>query len=200
MPDIILKQRLSFREGVLFVIASGCWDEYMASRLSAFASEELALRPYEDTFCSALERARDRANAAIRQYRMHGDVGRVSNEVSGIYKGVLVYAAYMLGHIDGISGNLSVLVPKALDALERQPYFKPFFSRLHDELRTMHGNYGNWKGLDVYETLKRLADELLKFGGIDIQPRDDGSAHVNVPSSPETMPTIEERLAFLSKK
>src|ERR1700730_13686607 len=58
-----------------------------------------------------------------------------------IYKKVMVYAAYMLGHIDGIAGEVAALVPKAMDALERQPYFKPFFSRLCDELRAMYGTY-----------------------------------------------------------
>src|SRR5664280_1541449 len=198
MPDIILKQRLSFRDGILFGIASRCWDEYIACRLSAFIAMESALRPLEDTFCSALERARDRANAAIRQYRMHADVSGVTKEVSDIYERVMVYAAYMVGHIDGIEGEVTALVPKAMDALERQPYLKPFFSRLCDELRAMHGTYGQWRGLEIYEPLKQLADDLLKAGGIDIQPRADDGAYVHVPFSAETMPTLEEQMAFLA--
>ncbi len=200
MPDIILKQRLSFRDGILLGIASGCWDEYMACRLSAFIARESALRPLEDTFCTALGGARDRANAAIRKYRMHSDVSGVTKEVSEIYKRVMVYAAYMVGHIDGIEGEFAALVPKAMDALDRQPYFKPFFSRLCDELRAMHGTYGQWKGLEIYEPLKQLADELLKAGGIDIQPRADDGAYVHIPFSAETMPTLEEQMAFLATK
>jgi hypothetical protein len=200
MPDIILKQRLSFRDGILFDIASGCWDEYMACRLSAFIARESALRPLEDTFCAALGGARVRANAAIRQYRMHADVSGVTKEVSGIYKRVMVYAAYMLGHIDGIEGEVAAIVPKAMDALERQPYFKPFFSRLSDELRAMHGTYGQWEGLGIYDPLKQLADDLLKAGGIDIQPRADDGAYVHIPFSTETMPTLEEQMAFLAAK
>jgi hypothetical protein len=200
MPDIILKQRLSFRDGILFGIASGCWDEYMACRLSAFIARESVLGPLEETFCSALERARDRANAAIRQYRMHADVSGITKEVSEIYRRVMVYAAYMLGHIDGIEGEVAALVPKAMDALEQQPYFKPFFSRLCDELRAMHSTYGQWKGLEIYDRLKQLADELLKAGGIDIQARADDGAYVHIPFSADTMPTLEEQMAFLAAK
>ena len=200
MPDIILKQRMSFRDGILFGIASGCWDEYIACRLSAFIAKEFALRPLEDTFCNALERARDRANAAIRQYRMHADVSGVTKEVSEIYKRVMVYAAYMLGHIDGIEGEVEALVPKAMDALERQPYFKPFFSGLREELRAMHGTYGQWKGLEIYDPLKQLADDLLKAGGIDIQTRADDGGYVHIPFSAETIPTLEEQMAFLAAK
>jgi len=200
MPDIILKQRLSFRDGLLLGIASGCWDEYIACRLSAFIARESALLPLEDTFCAALERTRDRANAAIRQYRMHADVSRVTKEVAEIYKRVMVYAAYMIGHLDGIEGDAAAFVSRALNTLERHPYFKPFFSRLRDELRVLHSTYGEWKGLDVYEPLKRLSDELLKLGGVDIQPRADEAIYVNIPFSPETMPTVEEQMAFLAVK
>jgi hypothetical protein len=200
MPDIILKRRLSFRDGILFGIASGCWDEYMACRLSAFIARESALSPLQDTFCTALERARDCANAAIRQYRMHADVSGVTKEVSEIYKRVMVYAAYMLGHIDGIEGEVAALVPKAMDALERHPYFKPFFWKLRDELGVMHRTYGQWNGLEIYEPVKQLADELLKLGGIDIQPRADDGAYVHIPFSAETVPTLEEQIAFLAGK
>jgi len=200
MPDIILKQRLSFRDEILLNIASGCWDEYMACRLSAFIARESALLPLENIFCAALEQARGRANAAIRKYRMHADVSGVTKEVAEIYKRVMVYAAYMLGHIDGIEGEVAALVPRAMDALERQPYFSPFFSRLSGELRAMHGTYGEWKGLAIYDPLKQLADELLKTGGIDIQPRADDGAYVNIPFSTETMPTLEEQMAFLAAK
>jgi hypothetical protein len=50
---------------------------------------------------------------------------RITKEVVGIYKGVMVYAAYMMGHIDGIDGNVTASAPKAIDTLERNPYFKP---------------------------------------------------------------------------
>jgi hypothetical protein len=67
-----------------------------------------------------------------------------------------------------------------MEALERQPYFKPFFSRLCDELRAMNETYGQWKGIEIYNPLKQLADEILKAGGIDIQPRDDDGAYVHI--------------------
>jgi hypothetical protein len=31
----------------------------------------------------------------------------------------------MMGHIDGIDGNVTASAPKAIDTLERNPYFKP---------------------------------------------------------------------------
>ena len=72
--------------------------------------------------------------------------------------------------------------------------------RLQKELRALHAAYGSWTGLDVFEPLKLLADDVLRAGGIDIQARSDGSAHVNIPLTPETMPSPEEQRAFMLAK
>jgi hypothetical protein len=198
IPDAILKTQLGFKDGILFYIASGCWEEYIACRLSAFVSKEQTLRSLEDTFCSALQAARGRANAAIRQYRMHHDVRRATEEVGEEYKRVLVYASYLLGHVDGSDRAIQEAAPKATAAVAGEEYFKPFFSKLHEALKALHSTYGKWSGFEVYETLKQLADELLKIGGIDLQTRPDGSAHVSIPFTRETMPTVDEQLAFVA--
>ena len=49
-------------------------------------------------------------------------------------------------------------------------------------------------------TLKALADELLKGGGIDIQPRADEGAYMRIPFSAETMPSFEEQMAFRASR
>jgi len=197
MPGVILQTALSYRDKFLFYIASGCWEEYIACRLSAFAGTESTLRQFEETFCNSVERAKGRADAAIRQYRMHRDLARVVQEVVEEYKKTLVYASYMLGHIDGLGLSLDVNAPKAMSALGRQPPFRPFVTKLHDELRAMHETYGGWKGLEVFEPLKRLSEELLKLGGIYIQDRPDGAGRVDIPFRAETIPTPEEQAAFL---
>ncbi len=199
-PGTILREQLGFRDGILYEIASGCWEEYIACRLSAFMGKELTLRGYEDTFCNALERAKNRADAAIRQYRMHADVPRVTREVVDEYKSVMLYASYLLGHADGSDQAVEEIAPKAIGTMESHAYFKPFFSKLRDKLRTMHASYGQWQTLEVFAPLKKLADDLLRIGGIDIQARQDGGAHVAIPFTAETMPSPEEQMAFLAER
>jgi hypothetical protein len=191
-PGTILRKQLDFRDGILFAIASGCWEEYIACRLSAFIGNEVTLRGFEDTFCSALERTKSRADTAIKQYRMHGDVERVTREVAEEYKSVMVYASYLLGHIDGLEKTVEGLAPRAISTIETHAYFEPCFLKLHAELRTMHSSYGHWQGLEVFEPLKHLSSSLLRIGGIHIQPRPDGSAHVAIPPTPETLPSVGE--------
>jgi hypothetical protein len=200
LPGVILKTQFPFRDGILFAIASGCWEEYIACRLTAWMGKEWTVRDFEDTFCKSLERARGRANAAIRQYRMHADITRLTNEVCEEYKKVMVYASYLLGHIDGLDRTVEEAAPRAIETIEKHTYFETFFKRLQTELRVLHSTYGAWTGLDVFEPLKHLADDVLKDGGIDIQARSDGSAYVNIPFTPDTMPSPEEQRAFMLAK
>jgi hypothetical protein len=187
---------LPYRDGILFGIASACWDEYIACYLSASFATAATLSAYEETFCKALEAVKGRSDAAIRQYRMHADIGRVAGEVSSEYRRLMVYTAYLLGHVDGLQQLVDDIAPKAMEALERHSFFKTTFSRLHSELKTMHATYGEWKGLEIFDPLKQLADELLKYGGIEFQNRPEGKGYVNIPLRPETMPTADELQAF----
>jgi hypothetical protein len=198
LPNFLFNTRLGFRDGILFGIASGCWDEYIACRLSAYMGKESTLRWMEETFCAAVERAKNRADAAIRQYRMHHDVRRATDEASAEYKSVLVYWSYLLGHVDGLDRTLEEAAPKALETLERYKYFAPFVAKTTAELRTMHESYGKWPDLGVYDGLKKVAEDLLKFGGIEVEDRANGAGYVNFPFRPETIPSAAEQTAFLT--
>jgi hypothetical protein len=96
-----------------------------------------------------------------------------------------------------MEAKVDEVAPKAVGTIENHAYFKPLFAKLHRELRKLHGAYGHWQGLELFEPLKQIADDLLKIGGIDIQPRLDGKAHVAIPYTPETMPNLAEQMAFL---
>jgi hypothetical protein len=111
---------------------------------------------------------------------------------------VMVYASYLVGHIDGSDHALEEVAPKAIRTMESHAYFGPFFARLREELRTMHAAYAQWQSLEVFEPLKKLADDLLKFGGIDIQAKPDGTAYVAFRFTAETIPSAAERMGFLA--
>jgi hypothetical protein len=106
----------------------------------------------------------------------------------------------LLGHLDGLEQDVAGNAPKVTVALQHHPYFAPVFTKLREELRLMYGSYGSWKSLDIYEPLKKLANELLELGGIEIESKPDGSAHVNIPFTAETTATEEEKRAYFLEK
>lgn len=199
-PGDILRKPLPYKEGVLSYIASGCWEEYSACRLSAYFGTDATLRGYEDTFCLAVNSAKQRADAAIRQYRMHHDVSRVTDEVVAIYKRVMVHASYLFGHLDGLNVVVADKAPKALQEALKEPWAESLFTELHARLRALHATYDGWGSRDVFEPLHQLAHDVLKMGGIDIQDRPDGGGHVSIPFTPETMPTLEEQTEFAAAR
>jgi hypothetical protein len=198
LPGVVLKLQHGPRDELLYGLIDPCWDEYIACRLSAPFAKESTLRGYEEVFCKSLDGARSNADAAIRQYRMHRDIQRLLDEAAGSYKRLLTYGAYLIGHLDGLGRDVNDAAPEAMTAIERNDWFKPFFDRLKMELQAMHANYGAWEGMAVYEPLKRLADEVLKESGIEIQARPDGGAYINVPFRAGTIPSLAEQIAFRS--
>ena len=44
-------------------------------------------------------------------------MGRLMDEVGREYKGVMVYASYLLGHIDGLGGSVEEVAPKVIEML-----------------------------------------------------------------------------------
>lgn len=197
-PNEKLKMKPLDKDSFLSYVAGGCWEEYIASRLSAFVAVESETQELEETFCKALERTKTRGDAAIRQYQMHHDIPRVLHEVTHEYKRLLVYGSYLIGHIDGLGGGIQELGPQAYERTQQIGYFKPFFEKLVAHLRDLHSTYGQWKTIEVFEPLKLLVHELLKTGGMDIQQRSEG-LYLEIPFSPERVPSVRERLEFISR-
>lgn len=185
-PGHFLKHRYKdFEESFLWETSNACWDEYAACRLSApFGERQLGW--YEDTFLTALQNARERGNAAIRTFRLHKDVRRLTAEIVPVYSQVLTFASYVLGHLAGIGADLSA-VPRAQAAL-RGHWFEPHFTALAAALEKIWSRYGDWAGLEEFTTIGAIAKDVLRERGVDIQRRPSGEIYLNVPFTPETMP------------
>ncbi len=167
-------------------IANACWNEYAACRLSARIEYEKQLEWFEETFCKCAEEVKERANDYIRQYRRHGDLNKLVPQIVAEYGGVLKYAAYLLGHLDGLGLSISKDAPKAHELVNRKTYFTPIFVRFAACLRSMWESYGHWSGLEVFDPLKDVADTLLRAAGIEIQERAQGP-YVHVPFTSDSI-------------
>ena len=194
-PDVFLKTKLSQKESRLFIIAEASWSEYIASRLSAFLSEDITTADYESSFCKRLAALLPESRAAIKQYRMHHDVTRLLDEVSLLVKHVLVYSSYLLGQLDGLGLTVEEGAPGAWKAVSLTPLFAPFFTRLLDNLQQMHSSYGTWTSLDIHNSNKDLVQALLVAVGLELTESAEG-LHCNVPYTPDTMPSFAEALAY----
>lgn len=117
-PGVLLLKQVAYREGVLLGLATLCWEEYIASRLSASFQHSQQLEWFETTLCAALQDVRERGNKHIREYRLHSDIGKLMEQIQVEYGAVLKYSAYLLGHVAGADLSFASAAPKAASLIE----------------------------------------------------------------------------------
>lgn len=188
-PGLYGSALTDYRDATLFSIAHWCWNEYIASRLSASFGTPNLTTDFESTFCSALETTHDRGNAAILAYRTHHDIERLVSELVAIYGKLLVYGAYLLGHVDGLDRTMQEAATKAHSLVQQTSYFQSRFERFESELRKAHNTYGQWNSIEVVDGIKAIAEEMLNTAGISFEKQPNGTYWVDVPFTAETMPT-----------
>jgi hypothetical protein len=185
-PGTILQRSIpNIEDAILDQVAGVVWEEYAASRVSAiFGEDETAI--YERSFTSVLAVARDQANAAIRSYRLHGDINRVLEQAGSPLCEPLRLAAYLIGHLDGLGSDFD-LVPQARDQLSTSSYAS-FVRRLGDALRELWSRRGRWAAHAEFDVLKDIGRDLLADGGMILMRLPGGQLYVDVPFTPNTMP------------
>lgn len=196
-PDTWLKVRLSHYDEALFQVAEGCWSEYIASRLSAFISPAELTSNYETNFCEQVEKGLPAIRTSIRQYRMHHDLTRVLSECSYVVKKVFLYAGYLLGQLDGCDMSFADSAPKAASLLVLHPELQKIVEEAHRELQALYATYGEWTNLGVFAPLKKLVLQLYAWVGLELQDQGEQGMHVNIPMTPDTVPSIAEQTEFM---
>lgn len=166
-------------------IIMACWEEFAATYLSAGFGQD-PTEGYEDTFVQSLQESRDRANTAIRAYRVHGDHARVLGEVFGAYGELMKYTSYHLGNLAGRGRSIDGM-PRSSAALEGH-WFSPYFRRLQAALYAIVENHGHWADLSGFELIGDLAQEIVIAGGVQVIANEDGRTRIVVPYTRATMP------------
>ncbi|HSS30086.1 MAG TPA: hypothetical protein VLL06_03620 [Nitrospiraceae bacterium] len=159
-------------------IAESIWSEYSACRISAIFGKELT-SIYEDSFVSVLRVARDRTNAAIREYRLHADLSRVLQEAGQHICQPLKIGAYLFGHLDGLKLEFDV-VPTTEAAL-RETQYDRCMNEMHEALRELWSRLGRWSDVAEFDVLENIAREALAERGMIFTAIDDERWHLDIP-------------------
>lgn len=186
-PGMLLRQRYDdMISAFRWQIIDACWDEYAASRISAvFGADRTS--SYEETFVVALRETRDRADDHIRQYRLHGDHGKVLADVSGQYGNLMKFASYLIGHLHGAGLERDAAATNAVAALKGH-WFAPHFDRLEDALGTLWQSFGTWQSRDEFDLIGDIAEAVVAEGGVRVTRMGGSELYVDVPFTARTMP------------
>jgi len=178
-PGTLLQKPLQdIHQSLRWQTIKACWDEYGATWISANIGRD-PTDYYEETFGVVLNATRSKSNDCIKEFRLHGDAGRVLTEVYEAHGDLMKFASYLLGTMRGRGLTLNNL-RRTKEALEGH-WFLPFFERLQNGLQDLGNNYGKWGSLEEFEPIGGIADELVAAGGLRISPLGDGRFYVDFP-------------------
>ena len=170
--------KMPFKDATLYNLAQGCWSEYIACCLSADWASQNYCKSYEDSLCSMLSTARKRGNEHIEQFQIHRVVMKTFNELVGVYGNLLTRTSYLVGQIHGSEGTVEEMAPVFHKLVNETEWFKPAFDDYEQKIRALHQTYGQWKGVEVFEPLMDLFEDLLYLGGTTIELKPTGDYHV----------------------
>ncbi|WP_159732641.1 hypothetical protein [Methylosinus sp. Ce-a6] len=185
-PNVILQRaNKDVHEAFRWQVILACWDEYGATRIASRIGYD-PTTGYEDTFVSLLETARSEANDLIKLYREHGNVSRIMAELYNKYGTLLKYSCYHLGNLAGF--NVAPDEREKTRAALKGHWFAPYFIRLESACKTIWDNFGNWTDQALFEVIGDIVDDVVREGGAVVTHRADGTIHINIPYTIETMP------------
>lgn len=175
-----------YEKAVMFQLAEVFWDEYAACRMSAiFASTQN--ESHSATLTATLDQVRERSDAAIKSYRLHGDIDRLIEEAGPILCMPMKAAAYLLGGMDGVNADWSEF-PEVRAAIESADY-AALVDELQDALRLLWDTRDSWDStLETFAPLEDIGNRVFSSGGIHFHTGEDGRCRIDVPYSPWTMP------------
>lgn len=158
MPDI--------REAVLTQFAMAAWDEYAASRLSANWGTPDYCSGYEESLIPMLGSLLIRSEAAKRDFSQDRNVERAMTELRGVFETFFIRSSYLIGHVDGLESTLEEEAPRLALALRETTWLNELWTRYWRILRFLFERIEAWEGVQEYQPLKDLAEELLLRGGM----------------------------------
>lgn len=163
----------------LFAMTDGCFGEYYACRASATFNPE-GLDAMDEIFGKALTELPADIENRKAAYRFSGDIDQFFQQAKAEYGRVMIFAAYVMGHIDGLPKASVEDAPSLKRALEGK-----FGSALTAEWEALRGI---WERLGEssdpvaeFLPLRKAGSELLHAAGVEISSIDGGGFYVNVP-------------------
>lgn len=157
---------------IKFSLSWNSWSEYAATMLSASFYPAQVVH-FEETFFAALDGLDDRVQAAMDVFRDDNDGWKCFRAVTGEYDRFLTFTSYLLGHLNGLGGDIDP-APKFKEFLESGNGLAKHITSLDKILEGIWSNYGEWKSFEEFNGIGELILELAATDGVDLT--EDGLA------------------------
>jgi hypothetical protein len=155
----------------MFPLAEKLWSEYHAERRSTGtipgqSQQAPLLIEFMPIFLGDI-------SSAIAQYRMHGSIPRLLDEVSARVCALLAFAGYVLGDLAGTRSEPAMLHPD-LPGLIATPPLRDLWQPLLEALDELYQSQGCWESSVAFLTLESVLVELYLRLGLKFSERPEG--------------------------
>lgn len=153
-----------------YELGDNCWSEYAASRLSAeFYAGQVA--HYEEVFIATLEGLDERTTAIMAKFAEDNDGLQCFRSLCAEYERILRFVSYLLGHIDGLGGEVDV-APKFKEFLESEHWLGQYIIELDNTFDELWANYGKWTSYEDFDGLGTIVLVLVETHNVSAVVQD----------------------------
>lgn len=179
LPDFSLTKFENWFEGQRYACVAPAWSGYLTSRVSAIFGED-AGPSYLELLLTALELAQKKLPDARLDYRFHGDLTKLINISFEHIGAILMFAAKLVGHCDGL--EISPFDPEGkLNAALEKLSLRAWFDVYQNDLRKFWDRRGEWESRDEFLSLASHVDRILWQFGMFPWCMPDGMFRIEVP-------------------
>jgi hypothetical protein len=166
-------------EAQRYACVDPAWSGYLVSRVSAIFGEG-AGPGYLELLLTALELAQKELPDARLDYRFHGDLTKLINISLEHISAILIFAAKLIGHYDGLEQSPLDLKGKLNAALEKLS-LRAWFDVYQNDLRKFWDRRGEWESRDEFLSLASHVDRILWQFGMFPWRMPDGMFRIEAP-------------------
>lgn len=156
-----------------------CWlsvmEEYCASRIAAGIDDDQSA-DFKKYYIKQTHKLSGSVATYIDEYRSHGDVDRVLNEVYKEIDLTLKLAGYYFG--DKAGNGDDTFNPSDIEP--SSDWIVPFYSRLNSSLIQIFERYGTWEDISEMEGISDILDDIAIHLGMHVSLTPQG-VYVHIP-------------------
>ncbi|KQY82314.1 hypothetical protein [Pelomonas sp. Root1444] len=180
-----LKRRVAPIEMHVFTAADATWSEYFANKYSNSSCSSPDMHP--KYLAEVVPDVVSDVKEAIRAYRTHRQLDVLLSLCQQKVRFLFQCFGYAAGRLAANEAALEEVAPESVSALQAAGLWQRWLDAFA-ELRRLDGCRETWASFDELKPLMRIADDVFRDLGLNYR-EDAGVVHVDVPKTPDTMPS-----------
>lgn len=148
----------------LRLLAQMVWSEYYACRLSSSTCTDIA--DEIDNLLKQALLAKEKADEKIEEYKHHGDIDKLVQEVYSSLQMILNYSAYLHGKLYMLDTDYRLECISKINELLKETFIFDTWVTIGEDLNNLFESFPNWLERDVFDPFGQTIQGLINRLGV----------------------------------